>query len=523
MTATWTASLADGAGAKKTPAAPGSDKAKRQNRPAGQQNQTDTVSGNSRPAGQDPERVAAYLDKVFADAIGAISSATKGHRNATLNTQAFALAQLCKGGHLDETTTKDALRAAAKGTELTAHEIEKTIESAFSKAEPRDLPEMPLRPKRNDETPEDPCPDDGYVPADGDDPIGGKAADESAVPLGNGTPPIKDSVRAQPAITLLSAADLWAPLPDPVYVIDEVIREGSIVELIAYGGSAKTWMAIDAAVSVARGIPWLGRFAAERGTVLLLDYENGNYELRRRLQAVARARGLVRPVEGIDALVMPSLYMTAPTFEPTISKLCEGRRLAVVDTLRAASPGVDENDSTMRAGLDGLRRIAETTGCAFLVLAHAKKTSGAKTEVDPREQGRGSSAIYDAADAVLHVRYVEGEPQRVSQTKARQGRRIEPFEVSVTDTANGGVLVQARALTPATVATGTEAQALRVVAQQPGTYTMSGLAKALSGERYQTRLERVRGLIDSGRLVVRDERLHPCLADEAGEDFDDAL
>jgi len=97
----------------------------------------------------------------------------------------------------------------------------------------------------------------------------------------------------------------------------------------------------------------------------------------------------------------------------------------------------------MRLGLDALRRVGEKTGCAFLVLVHSKKTSGSVTTIDPREAGRGSSAIYDAADTVFHATYVQGEPLRVVQTKARLGRPVDPFLVSITDTADGGVLVSA--------------------------------------------------------------------------------
>ena len=74
----------------------------------GSQDPTPRPSGEV-PAGQDPERVRRYLDSAFAKSIDAVSSATEGERNDTLNREAFALAGLVRGGHLGEHETRAAL------------------------------------------------------------------------------------------------------------------------------------------------------------------------------------------------------------------------------------------------------------------------------------------------------------------------------------------------------------------------------------------------------------------------------
>ncbi|HKY37134.1 MAG TPA: AAA family ATPase [Polyangiaceae bacterium] len=249
-------------------------------------------------------------------------------------------------------------------------------------------------------------------------------------------------------IEILDAAAIFAPLEAPDYLIEPIVRRGSLVELVAYGSSGKSWMAFDAALSVAAGVPWLERFPSKQGPALLLDFENGGYESRRRCQAISRARGL-SSVQTLGLAVMPPLYMSDSKFEDALRPIAASRQLITIDTLRAASPGVDENDSSIRQGLDALRRVGEQTGCAFLVLVHSKKTSGAISGVDAREAGRGSSAIFDAADVVLHATYTEGEPLHVQQTKSRLGKPVAPFTVSITDTEDGGVLVSANDLAQA--------------------------------------------------------------------------
>lgn len=254
---------------------------------------------------------------------------------------------------------------------------------------------------------------------------------------------------------LVGPADIFAPLETPDEVICRVLRRGSLLLLAAYGSSTKTWQALDAAVAVATGDRWLHRFPCKRGRVTILDYESGAYELRRRIQLVARGRGLVGPAPDLDFATMPAGYLGERRFEVALAGLAAERDVIVIDSLKAAST-TDENDSRIRRGLDGLRAIGERTGAGFVVLLHAKKTSGSQTAIDEREVLRGSSAIFDAADAVLVTTYRKAEGRfDVSQAKARHGRPVEPFAVRLVDT-DGGVRVEGEDM-PAPSATGSRA------------------------------------------------------------------
>jgi hypothetical protein len=195
-------------------------------------------------------------------------------------------------------------------------------------------------------------------------------------------------------------------------------------------------------IALGAGLEWLGRFATKQGRALYLDYENGLYEMRRRIQVNARSLDLAT-VDGIGIISMPPVYMNAPGFGEYLRAAAEGRDVVIIDTLKAGNPGCDENDSNMRTGLDAARREGERSGFASVVLAHAKKLSGSATDIDPREAGRGSSAIFDAADVVLHVTYFEGKPLLVRQTKARFGRPVDPFQVEILDGGGGAVRVEA--------------------------------------------------------------------------------
>lgn len=370
-----------------------------------------------------------YGARALEEEIRAIAESKEGERNGNLNRHAFSIAQLVAGGEIPEAEAhREALRAAL-ACGMKRREAEATIASAFKGGmkEPRSAPPREQTPRRNHGSP----PPAEYEPSDDDAPDAPPAAEYA-------TPPSGPKTRIQ----IIDPTAIFAKLEEPDYVVDRIIRRASVTEMVGYGGGFKTWTALHMVIAVGSGQKWLGRFGVKQGRALYLDYENGQYEMRRRAQALAKAAGL-SSVENIGFACMPPIYMNDPKFGAAVEPLADGCSLMVIDTLKAASPGTDENDSNMRLGLDALRRVGEKTGCAFLVLVHSKKTSGAVTTIDPREAGRGSSAIYDAADTVFHATYVQSEPLLVQQTKARLGRPVEPFLVSITDLDGGGVLVSA--------------------------------------------------------------------------------
>jgi hypothetical protein len=294
---------------------------------------------------------------------------------------------------------------------------------------------------------------DGYVAR-----LALTATANEATPL---LPQLPQLPAKRPPFPLMSLSVLTSPVEPPRCVVDPVIRCASLTLLGSYGGSGKTMLAIDAAISVAAGIPWMGTFRTFEGRALYLDYENGEYEMRRRFQAIAKGRGSTLS-DRIAISCMPGTYMTDGSFEAELASVCEGRALVIVDTLKAANPGTDENDSNIRAGLDSMRRVAESTGAAFMVLVHSKKVGVQKGQADPREASRGSSAIFDAADTVLQVQYEKGQPLHIQQTKARFGRTIEPLSVAIDDTPDGGIAVRAVQAPDPSQAEKDEAESARV-------------------------------------------------------------
>jgi hypothetical protein len=256
---------------------------------------------------------------------------------------------------------------------------------------------------------------------------------------------------------LLSVDEIFAPLPSVHYLVEALdLCAGSPALVAGYGFSGKTAALQSAAVSIATGQRVWGTYAARQGRVIHLDYEQGSRLTRERYQRLAAAH-MITPDELADRLAlvcMPGLNLSSSDAERFLAKQVEHFDLAIVDSFRAACPGIDENSSEAREPLDMLGRISEKTGCAFAVIHHARKPSatqfgGAKMAV------RGSGALFDACSSVLVLEAEKGKPTKVTHEKARTSGicsddfllRIEDREVG--SDPRGGLVVTAEASEPA--------------------------------------------------------------------------
>jgi hypothetical protein len=239
---------------------------------------------------------------------------------------------------------------------------------------------------------------------------------------------------SRPAFNFVSSSELMKPLPPRVHLVESILPEGSIVVVGGYGSSAKTWFTTSLAISIARGIPWLERFQTTKARPAIFDYENGDYESRRRIHALNAGLGATSAPD-VALCVHPAYTLNSRELAPALEDVLAEHRVAVFDSLRAATPGIDENDSSIRQHIDDLRRIPGFDKSCIVLLAHARKGGSG----DPREHLRGSGAIFDAADQVFFLKAEEDTSFAVQQTKSRFGPKTDPFGFWLEDVSGGGV------------------------------------------------------------------------------------
>jgi 5S rRNA maturation endonuclease (ribonuclease M5) len=106
--------------------------------------------------------------------------------------------------------------------------------------------------------------------------------------------PVKD--RDGRKLPVMSAAELDARVrsaPSPRFLMKKIWPEDAYGVIGAQDKAGKTFLILDAAVSVSSQTDWLGFYRVERpGPVLIFLGEGGERKMHRRLVAIARSRGL---------------------------------------------------------------------------------------------------------------------------------------------------------------------------------------------------------------------------------------
>lgn len=252
---------------------------------------------------------------------------------------------------------------------------------------------------------------------------------------------LRDADRLELPVTLAALSlppPIDAQLPEPLSariliqkypelrppVIEGLLRRGESMNIIAAPKTGKSWLAIDLALAVATGRPWLDTFETERGDALILDNELHSDTSANRLPKVARARGLSVDDYG-DCLFLENLRGRRQDIfwvESYLQKIKRRFRLVILDAFyRFLPPEADENSnahvSAMYNRIDGL---ANELGCSFV---SSKGNQSGKTVTDV---GASAGSQSRATDTHLVLRPHEEPDCVVLDAAVRSWPPIEP-------------------------------------------------------------------------------------------------
>jgi hypothetical protein len=220
---------------------------------------------------------------------------------------------------------------------------------------------------------------------------------------------------AKPLRYLIENADVFAHGASPTWLIKGVLPQADLVVLYGASGSGKSFVALDMAAALARGVPWRGRKVRQTNVVYVAAEGAGGF--RKRMQAY----GIHNEVE-LSTLGAPlGVLASAPNLLET--KDCgdlvrainarQGVGLVIIDTLAQTTPGANENaGEDMGQALKHCKRITELTGAMVLLIHHAGK--------DASKGARGWSGLKAAADAELEVSRV-GTARALRVSKQKDG------------------------------------------------------------------------------------------------------
>lgn len=175
---------------------------------------------------------------------------------------------------------------------------------------------------------------------------------------------------------------------------------GTVGALIAPGSTGKSMLAMELASTVA-GSSILGDVwkPKKTGAVITLAVEDPENELYNRWGQLGESLSEAERLKHKQVQVIPMFgrqfdIMSEACFVALV-KLCYGKRLLILDTLRRIHT-LEENDSgQMSQVVAKMEEVAALTGCSILFLHHTNKGSTFAGSGSSQQASRGSSVLVD--------------------------------------------------------------------------------------------------------------------------------
>ncbi|UYN92475.1 MAG: AAA family ATPase [Anaerolineales bacterium] len=217
---------------------------------------------------------------------------------------------------------------------------------------------------------------------------------------------------------IFNAADAYQAPPQQDWCIEGLLSRRSLSILVGDPGSKKTLLALDLAVCLAMGKPWLGRHTLQC-PVLFIDEETGRPRLWARIHAALQAHNA--PTDA------PFHYMSLPNFDlrdpDECQRLMESAQsvnagLIVIDSLASVIRGSDENSVlSLQPFILRMRYLAEAAHTAVLIIHHNNKSG----------IFRGSSVISAGVDLLLNIESAPDSAHIHLQPLKTRDAAPEPF------------------------------------------------------------------------------------------------
>jgi len=189
------------------------------------------------------------------------------------------------------------------------------------------------------------------------------------------------------------------------WILDGYFEDNSLALLVGPVGQFKTFLAIDWAMSIASGVPWLGCRVTQRPVLYIAG--EGRSGVVRRMRGWLLYHGRRPPplyiAKNATQLLIPSAVSEIQKF---LDEHHQSEPFIVLDTLaRNFGPGNENSTADMSIVIATLDDVLRVAACATVLIVHhvpLESISGSAL------RSRGSSALPGAADTIITCRRVKG-------------------------------------------------------------------------------------------------------------------
>jgi len=218
-------------------------------------------------------------------------------------------------------------------------------------------------------------------------------------------------------------------LPPVLQIVQDILPEECKLVIAGSAKSFKTWLALYAALSIAHGQPFLNKPTTRR-RVLYCNLELRPVAFNRRVQIIGRALGIDierewfvhLPLRGKLAGLFPSEIVSRII---AIAKRLRAGVVVLDPTYKLLANAEENSSGAMTALFNEIDRLTTDAKCTVILCDHFSK--GNKSEADPLDAIRGSSAKAGDVDAAMIIRPQETENCFSVDLIHRELPPVEPF------------------------------------------------------------------------------------------------
>lgn len=206
----------------------------------------------------------------------------------------------------------------------------------------------------------------------------------------------------------------FASLDEADWIIEDIIPQGELVVVFGEPGCGKTFLSLDMAMSIARGIEW-ERKATTLGRVIYICAEGTHGFKKRTLAYLVHHRIDISQPLALD--VIPNSPDFLSDFDvPYLAKAIlknDPPSVIIVDTFSRVMAGGNENSGEDMGQAIQQCKILHQLTSAIIILIHHSGKDGAKG-------ARGWSGLLGACDTEIEVRKI-GNSHKAKITKQKDG------------------------------------------------------------------------------------------------------
>lgn len=207
--------------------------------------------------------------------------------------------------------------------------------------------------------------------------------------------------------------DSYLNIPEPEWLVEGFIPQGGCGFISGAPKSMKSWLALDLAISVSNGIPFLDYPTAHAANVLYIQQEDPTVLVRQRHVIIASSKapqhvpgGTLTPQNAaLIPLIQSGFIGTDMGWQSWLDEQIGllNIELVIFDTLATIASGIDIDKASevKRHLLDPIKVIARANNCAMLFVHHNTKSSASERS---GQNMSGSGQIHAWADMGFYAR-----------------------------------------------------------------------------------------------------------------------